>query len=102
MEFWALNDMLAFDGWVDEVALYNHALTDEQVQAHYVAGNTEVPIPGEKGIKSWKLTEQGLEIEYVGTLKASTAVDGTYDPVPDATSPHTAPLTGDQQFFRAD
>ena len=43
-EIYAANDLLWFDGWIDAVALYNTALSEARVKAHYQAGITEVPL----------------------------------------------------------
>ena len=43
-EIYAANELLFYDGWIDEVALYNTALSEERVKAHYQAGITEVPL----------------------------------------------------------
>jgi hypothetical protein len=42
------------------------------------------------------------QISYTGTLRSSSSVNGTYNPVPGATSPYTIPTgSGPQQFYRA-
>ena len=43
-ELYAENELLHYDGWIDEVALYNTALPEARVKAHYQAGITEVPL----------------------------------------------------------
>lgn len=42
------------------------------------------------------------QLTYTGVLRSSSTVNGTYNPVPGATSPYTIPTSGGpQQFYRA-
>jgi hypothetical protein len=102
-DFWAEGNLLPFDGWIDEVALYNIPLSEERIQVHYQAGMTEVPPEGgDQGITGFELVDGVLHIEYTGTRTEAASVTGPYEPVPDATSPYAAPATEAAQFFIAE
>lgn len=90
---WANN----FAGSVDEVAIYNGALTPSQVQAHYTAGLSGGPSltlaidrPGGAVTITWT----------TGTLQESTLVTGTYTNLPTAISPYTPPPGPATKFYR--
>ena len=93
-----------FDGWIDEFALYNHALTEARVKAHYEAGMTEVPAdPGTGGPTSimLALSADGMvTIEFSGgSLHSSETVDGGFEPVAGATSPYSTSPAGTARFY---
>lgn len=101
-DFWAEGNLLPFDGWIGEVALYNTALSPARVSAHYIAGTTEVPIGGDGGIKSFSYADGNLTIEFDGTLKSATSVLGPFEAVAGATSPYEAATSDDARFFIAE
>jgi hypothetical protein len=80
-----------FEGNMDDTAVYNYALTPQQIQNHFL-NSTKVSIAnyGGKIVLSWP----------GGTLQASTNVSGPFVNVAGATSPYTNSLSGNQQFFR--
>ncbi|MDB6064155.1 MAG: LamG domain protein jellyroll fold domain protein [Pedosphaera sp.] len=83
-----------FNGGIDEVAIYNHALSANRVSAHYSAGlggNTPITISssGATGTLTWS----------IGTLQEATAVTGPYIDVA-ATSPYTPPAGPSKKFYR--
>jgi len=83
-----------FQGSVDEVAIYDHALTPDRVQAHYA--ESKQPLTITIGRSGGQLT-----ISWVlGTLVQSTNVLGPYLPVPGATSPYHPPVGPTRDFFR--
>jgi len=87
------NDLqfLPFDGSIDEVAVYNKALTVAQARLHYLA-STELSISQSNG---------NLYITWpVGTLQSSTSVTGPYANVIGATSPYLVPTGGTQTYYR--
>ena len=100
-----------YDGWLDEFALYNVALTAEQVKAHYEAGLMEVPVdPGTMpppiavGITSIALVAFGddhvvVHIRYNGTLKSAATVDGPFVEVEGASSPFSVTPDQEQMFY---
>ena len=73
-------DFNPFAGTMDDIAVYNKALTPQQVQTHFV--NTvrlTITRSGNDVVLSWPF----------GTLQSAPAVTGTYTNVPSATSPLT-------------
>jgi hypothetical protein len=80
-----------FTGNMDNVAVYNKALTPSQIQNHFL-NTTRLSITGSssKVVVSWP----------VGTLQSSTNVSGPYLNVSGATSPYTNSVSGTQKFFR--
>lgn len=72
-----------FYGGIDEVAIYNHALTPGQVAAHYsigLAGMHPLTI---------RLTNASVTLEWAtGTLQQADAVTGPYTNVPGAVTPY--------------
>jgi hypothetical protein len=90
---WADN----FSGTVDEVAIYNKALTPSQISTHYVAGKTAIaaltiaPAPGGNVQIAWPAGT---------TLRQSSTVNGTYFPVTGSpVSPLTVPATNGTKFY---
>jgi hypothetical protein len=81
-----------FVGMVDDVAVYDKALTPQQIRNHYL--NTtllSVVRSGNDIVITWP----------AGTLQSSTNVSGSYIDVSGATSPHTNAITGPTRFYRA-
>ena len=87
-----------FKGAIDEVALFNRALTAGQLQALY---NVVFAVPN----VVMTIQPAGTNVALiwspaVGTLQAATNVIGVYTNVPDATSPYTNSISEPQKFFR--
>ncbi len=80
-----------FSGNMDNVAVYNKALTPLQIQNHFL-NTTYVSIAGSGSnvVIAWP----------AGTLQSSTNVSGPYLNVGGATSPFTNSVSGKQKFFR--
>jgi hypothetical protein len=80
-----------FSGAVDDTAVYNYALSPQQIQNH-LANSTRLGIAkvGNNIILTWP----------VGALQAAPAASGSYTNVPSATSPYTNAITGAEKFFR--
>jgi Concanavalin A-like lectin/glucanases superfamily len=80
-----------FEGTMDDTAIYNYALTPQQIQNHF-QNTTRVSITssGSNIVISWP----------TGTLQSSVNVNGPYVNVGGATSPYTNSVTGSQKFFR--
>lgn len=97
-----------FDGWIDELALYNTALSAERVKAHFEAGRTEVPSGGQPPtgtlhIESVRLEGNSIRIQWQGSarLQQATSVTGPYADVAGASSPFVAPVVdGEARFYR--
>jgi hypothetical protein len=82
---------LPFDGSVDEVAVYNYALTPQQIQLHYLnSAVVSLATSGNNLVLTWPF----------GTLQSAPSITGTFTNVPGATSPRTNAVGGDQQYFR--
>lgn len=85
------NDFHAFSGTIDEVAMYNKALTQAQVQNHFASSvRLTIRKAGNDCILSWPL----------GTLQQAGGLNSTWTDMPTATSPHTNTISGSPQFFR--
>lgn len=97
-----------YDGWLDEAALYNKALSPERIKAHYDAGNTEVPFTpappagGDGQINSIAIADGNVVIEFDGALKSSATVTGPFAPVAGATSPYSVAPDQSAQFYIAE
>jgi hypothetical protein len=80
-----------FSGAVDDTAVYNYALSPQQIQNH-LANSTRLGIAHVNNdiVLSWT----------VGALQAAPTVSGVYTNVPNATSPYTNAITGSEKFFR--
>ncbi len=80
----------AWDGGIDEVAVYNYVLSPQQIQNHLLnSTHLDITTSGSKTVVSWPL----------GTLQASTSITGTYTNVVGATSPFTN-STSSMIFYR--
>jgi hypothetical protein len=109
-DYWATGDLMWYDGWLDEAALYNTALSADRVKAHYEAGMSEVPFTPEQPeppvgagqVNSIALTDGSVVIEFEGTLKSSATANGQYAPVAGATSPYSVTPDQSTQFYIAE
>jgi hypothetical protein len=86
-----------FNGIIDEVAVFNYALTPPQVLNLYNSGNTPPPVTltiqrsGPDLVLSWSS----------GTLQENTSLTGTWSAVTGAAPPsHTVTPSGTQKFYR--
>ncbi len=89
---WANN----FAGDVDEVAIYDKALSDASIATHYLMGKA--------GTAALTVVKSGANVTISWpagtTLQQSSAVTGTYEDVPGSpTSPLTVPASG-TKFYR--
>jgi hypothetical protein len=85
-----------YAGAVDEVAIYETALTLAQVQAHYASGQSGggVRLVIEK-------SGGGYVIRYAnGTLQQSPLLQGQFTDVPNASSPYTIPPATAIMYYR--
>ncbi len=79
-----------FDGYIDDVVIYNRALSQTELQNLYFAA-TGGPV----------LTLTGLDLSWsLGTLLEATSLTGPWTPVPSATSPYTITPTDPVKFYR--
>jgi hypothetical protein len=86
-----------FVGYVNDVAIYNYALSANEIAAQYVAGGGIPSVP----FISIGSSGGNIVITYTGTLLSSTNVAGPYNPVAGATSPYTNAPSNAQMLYRA-
>lgn len=80
-----------FTGTIDEVAVYNYALSPTQIRNHYLYTTVlNIAKSGNNVILTWP----------AGTLQAAGAVTGTYTNVPGASSPYTNSVSGAPKYYR--
>lgn len=85
-----------FKGIIDDVAIYNFALSSNQVSAHYQAGLQLAPT-----LSIQNLGNQQFKLTWnTGTLQSSTNAAGPYNNATGANSPYTVPATNSQMFYR--
>jgi hypothetical protein len=86
-------DFQPFSGSMDDIAVYNKALTPAQIQNHFLnTTHLSITASGTNMIVSWP----------AGTLQSSTNVNGPYFDVSAATAPaYTNSISGTKKFFRA-
>ena len=88
---WANN----YSGSVDEVAIYNFALSPSRIATHYSLGRL--------GPNPISITRSGGVVNItwaVGTLQQASVVTGPYTDVGGAVSPYTPPAGSTQKFYR--
>ena len=82
-----------FEGNVQDTAVYNYALTPQQIQTHYLNQVLlSMSQSGNKVILSWPAS--------TGTLQQSTSVQGPYSNINGATPPYTNTISGSALFYR--
>jgi Concanavalin A-like lectin/glucanases superfamily len=87
------NAFNAFDGNMQDTAVYNYALTPQQIQNHYLNQILlTITRSGNNVILSWPAG--------TGTLQYSTSVGGTYSNINGATPPYTNIVNGATMFYR--
>ena len=85
----------AFNGSIDEVAIYSAALSPSRIAAHYSTGLFGVH-PLQIDISSGQVSITWS----VGTLQQSDNVTGAYSDLPGATSPYKPPAGPATKFYR--
>lgn len=100
-------DLGSFDGTLDELAVYNTALSADRVLAHYQAGvgaGTGTPSQETPAAPVVAFANGNVTVTWSGggTLQWSDSISsGQWNSVSGATSPHTEPLSASgQRFFR--
>jgi hypothetical protein len=82
-----------FQGNVEDTAVYNYALTPQQIQNHFANAVTLTIAPsGKNAILNWPAG--------TGTLQKSSNVNGPYSNVGGATPPYTNAASGSATFYR--
>jgi hypothetical protein len=85
-----------FDGGIDDTAIYNYALSAEQVMNHYVNGvNLHVAQSGNNVVVTWPGPGVGVVLQSSPDL-----VSAHFTPVAGATSPHTEAVGAAPKYFR--
>ena len=85
------NDWKPFAGTIDDTAVYNKALTPQQIQEHYLATvRLNITRSGDNAILSWPF----------GTLQQADHATGTFGDLPSATSPYTNAIGVSTKFYR--
>jgi len=80
-----------FNGSIDEVAVYNYALSAAQIRNHFLYTTVlNIAKSGNNVVLTWP----------AGTLQAAGAVTGTYTNVTGASSPYTNSISGSPKFYR--
>ena len=88
-------------GKVAHVAIYDYALSTNQIMAHFSAGtNTTVVTPGVLGIANQPDGKVQLVWNFPGTLQSAANAAGPYSDEPSAVSPYTVQTTNAQLFYR--
>lgn len=91
-----------FDGFIDNFAMFDSALSAERVKAHY-DGAFVIDVPAvDPEITSVKFVGGIIELEYMGILTSSENVEGPYSPVPGANSPFSKLANKNAEFFRVE
>lgn len=90
---------LNFFGAVDEVALYNYALSPLQVSNHFAVAKSIAPS------LNVQLTNGQPQLTWSGgwvtaTLLSATNLTGPWGPISNAVSPYTVPNSDTRQFYR--
>jgi hypothetical protein len=95
-----------FDGALDEVAIFNKAISADRVLEHYLAGSQGL-YPGLDGggggdaaITSVSSAGGNISIEYTGKLQSGPSVSGPWTDVAGASSPHSEAIADGAKFFR--
>lgn len=86
------------DGGIDEVAFYRKALSPQAVADHYRASGRVI-----EGVLAAAVNGNNLVISWEGEgwfLESTDMLTGTWQPVPNATSPHSAAMTGNARYYR--
>ncbi|MBM3841145.1 MAG: LamG domain-containing protein [Verrucomicrobia bacterium] len=90
----------SFAGAIDEVAIYNKALSASRVQAHYAAGQSGAGNPITIAIVRSGASNVTLRWT-AGVLQESANVNGPFATVSGANSPYTIPASAATRFYRA-
>jgi hypothetical protein len=90
-----LGDQRFFQGGVDEVVIYDYALTPAQVGNHYLQAT------GDSAVLSIVASGGSVTVTWnAGMLEEATNINGPWTSLPTATSPRTVPATGTGKYFR--
>jgi Concanavalin A-like lectin/glucanases superfamily/Regulator of chromosome condensation (RCC1) repeat len=85
-----------FHGRIDEVAIYDYALSANQILAHYVTGTSLSPV-------TLSVQATGNQVQLVwpgGTLQSAGQAAGPYQDLANAISPYVVAPLAVQEFYR--
>jgi hypothetical protein len=88
-----------FQGALDEVAVFNRALTATEINDLYAAGQGTAFVTLNIQPSGTNLVVSWTDPQSFFSLKAAPAANGSYTNIPGATSPFTQPLTSAPRFF---
>jgi hypothetical protein len=91
-----------FTGQIDEVAIYDFALSDARILAHYIAATTGPVSVAQPKFDPPALKAGNLILSWTGSgaLQSADAVTGPWVDVANAKSPFTATRSGNAKFYR--
>ncbi|HEX4121151.1 MAG TPA: LamG-like jellyroll fold domain-containing protein [Verrucomicrobiae bacterium] len=88
---------LQFMGVMDEVALYNYALTPSQVHQDYEIGN----LVFQPSLIIANAASGNVQLSWnAGILQGATNLSGPFNTLTNAVSPYTIPTSNTQEFYR--
>lgn len=89
-----------FQGALDEIAVFNRALTPDEISTFYSAGTGIAFIPLNIGRSGSNVVLSWTDPTSQFSLQAAPAVNGAYTNVPGAASPYTHSATSAPMFFQ--
>lgn len=92
----------AFDGYIDEVAIFKQALTPAQIAQQISVAAGVVVAPPVNPTISIQPSGQNVQITWTGTLLQSTNISGPWTTNTAGPSPLTVVPTGPQMFYRSE
>jgi hypothetical protein len=87
-----------FTGLIDEVAIFNSALSSNDIVELYTAATSGTTVP--QGLNIQRVGSSVVVTWTTGTLLTAPAASGPWTTNSAATSPYTNSITGSQKFFR--
>jgi hypothetical protein len=97
------NSSFNWRGLIDEVALYDYAVPEHRLRAHYQAGLPKVRLSiNSEGDLSWPAFPPGLVLEESESLDENAVWQTNHAPrtTENGTVRMTVPLSGTQRFYR--
>jgi hypothetical protein len=93
-----VNANQTFTGLIDEVAIFNSALSSNDIVELYTAATSATTVP--QGLNILRVGSNVVVTWTTGTLLTAPAASGPWTTNAAATSPYTNAITGSQKFFR--
>ena len=95
-----------FDGLIDEVAIFDKAISAERVKEHFDAGSVGLfpglggPDPVDDVITGVSSDGSNISFSYTGTLQSAPSAAGPWTDVAGATSPFSEAMSDTEKFYR--